>query len=190
MSDLFHEEVPSEYVKQVFDVMARASWHQFQVLTKRSERLLKHSPELEWHGNVWMGVSIENNDYLYRVDHLRASGARIKFLSVEPLLGPLRNLNLKGIDWVIVGGESGPGARRAESNWVREIRDCCVAAGVPFFFKQWGGVLKARTGRDLDGRKWNEMPKTDLLPERSVARDKQSAMEQVDGFRRTHRRAG
>jgi protein gp37 len=158
MSDLFHDDVPTIYIRRVFEVMRRASWHQFQVLTKRSERLVELDPILEWQPQIWMGVSIENDDYLYRVDHLRKTGARIKFLSIEPLLGPLRRLNLRGIDWVIVGGESGPGARPIDPEWVREIRDCCIAARVPFFFKQWGGVLKSRTGRVLDGRKWDEMP--------------------------------
>src|SRR5262249_17669805 len=141
MSDLFHEDVPASYIQEVFNVMGLASWHQFQVLTKRSGRLVELSPALQWHKNVWMGVSIENGDYLFGAEDLKATGAAIKFLSVEPLLGPLHKLNLDGIDWVIVGGESGPGARKIEAGWVREIRDRCVAAGVPFFFKQWGGVL-------------------------------------------------
>lgn len=158
MSDLFHADVPTMYIKRVFDVMRRASWHQFQVLTKRSERLLALDPFLKWQPQVWMGVSVENEEYLFRIDHLRRTGAKIKFLSIEPLLGPLRKLNLRGIDWVIVGGESGPGARPVDPEWVREIRDCCLGARVPFFFKQWGGVFKARTGRLLDGRKWDEMP--------------------------------
>jgi protein gp37 len=158
MSDLFHSDVPTAYIKQVFDVMGRASWHQFQVLTKRSERLLELDPVLKWQTQIWMGVSLENEDYLFRVDDLKKTGAKIKFLSIEPLLGPMRKLNLRGIDWVIVGGESGPGARPVDPEWVREIRGRCVTAGVPFFFKQWGGVLKSRTGRVLDGRNWDEMP--------------------------------
>jgi protein gp37 len=158
MSDLFHADVPTAYIKQVFDVMRRASWHQFQVLTKRSERLLELDSVLKWQTQIWMGVSLENEDYLFRVDHLRKTRAKIKFLSIEPILGSLRKLNLCGIDWVIVGGESGPGARPVDPEWVREIRGRCVAAGVPFFFKQWGGVFKSRTGRVLDGRKWDEMP--------------------------------
>jgi protein gp37 len=184
MSDLFHEDVPAPYIKQVFDVMGRASWHQFQVLTKRSDRLLKLSPELRWHENVWMGVSVENDDYLYRVNHLRATGARIKFLSVEPLLGPLRHLNLTGMNWVIVGGESGPGARKVEPEWVREIRDRCIAARVPFFFKQWGGVLKARTGRVLDGRKWDEMPETDPARDCGLVVNEQRGSEKGDAPQR------
>lgn len=158
MSDLFHDDVPTTYIVKTFSVMRRAGWHQYQVLTKRSERLLALDSVLDWQPQIWMGVSVENDDYLFRVDHLRNTGAHIKFLSVEPLLGRLRKLNLRGIDWVIVGGESGPGARPLDAAWVREIRDRCVAAGVPFFFKQWGGVFKARTGRILDGRTWDEMP--------------------------------
>ena len=160
MSDLFHEAVPTEYIHQVFDVMRRASWHQYQVLTKRSDRLLLLDPGVAWQPHTWMGVSVENEDYLYRIDHLRQTKARVKFLSIEPLLGPLRRLSLRGIDWVIVGGESGPGARRIDPEWVREIRDCCQRARVPFFFKQWGGVFKSRTGRVLDGQIWSQMPVT------------------------------
>jgi protein gp37 len=158
MSDLFHDDVPASYILQVFDVMTRASWHQYQVLTKRSERLLDLNQVLYWQPQVWMGVSIENEDYLFRVDHLRRTGAHIKFLSIEPLLGSLRKLNLRGIDWVIVGGESGPGARPMDPEWVREIRDRCLRARVPFFFKQWGGVFKSRAGRILDTHTWDEMP--------------------------------
>jgi protein gp37 len=158
MSDLFHDQVPATYITRVFDVMQRAPWHQYQVLTKRSERLLELNSLLHWQPQIWMGVSIENEEYLYRADHLRGTAARVKFLSIEPLLGRLRKLDLRGIDWVIVGGESGPGARPLNPDWVREIRDCCIRAHVPFFFKQWGGVFKARTGRILDGRTWDEMP--------------------------------
>jgi protein gp37 len=163
MSDLFHEDVPAPYIKRVFDVMRRASWHQFQVLTKRSERLIQLDPVLKWQPHIWMGVSIENEDYLFRIDHLRQTGAAIKFLSIEPLLGPLPKLDLHGIDWVIVGGESGPGARPVDPEWVREIRDQCASACVAFFFKQWGGVFKSRTGRVLDGRKWDGMPAHGVL---------------------------
>jgi protein gp37 len=158
MSDLFHADVPAEYIHRVFEVMHRGNWHQYQLLTKRSERLLELDPTLNWQPHVWMGVSVENEDYLDRVDHLRRTKAHVKFLSIEPLLGPLRRLSLRGIDWVIVGGESGPGARPPNSEWVREVRDRCLRAGVPFFFKQWGGVFKARTGRILDGRTWDQMP--------------------------------
>ena len=159
MSDLFHEEVPEEFIQRVFAAMRRANWHTYQVLTKRSKRLLEMDRDIEWPDNVWMGVSVENADYLYRIDDLRATGAKVKFLSLEPLLGPLPDLDLGGIDWVIVGGESGPGARPMHAEWVREIRDLCLDAGVPFFFKQWGGVNKKRAGRDLDGRTWSEMPR-------------------------------
>lgn len=158
MSDLFHVDVPKDYIRQVFDVMLAAHWHQFQVLTKRSGRLLKLSPELPWPENVWMGVSVENADYVRRIDHLRGTGARVKFLSLEPLLGPLPRLELEGIDWVIVGGESGPGARPMDAGWVREIRDQCLAADVAFFFKQWGGVFKKKTGRTIDRRTWDQYP--------------------------------
>ncbi len=159
MSDLFHKDVPLDFIQQVFDVMKRAHWHQFQVLTKRSERLLELSPKLEWVDNIWMGVSVENADYTFRIDHLRKTGARIKFLSVEPLLGPIPKMNLKGINWVIVGGESGPGARPLEREWVVDIKNQCIKARVPFFFKQWGGVQKKKAGRLLDGKTWDQMPK-------------------------------
>ncbi|RME47880.1 MAG: phage Gp37/Gp68 family protein [Caldilineae bacterium] len=158
MSDLFHEEVPLEFIREVFDVMKRAWWHQFQILTKRSERLYRVNHQLEWPQNVWMGVSVENESYVYRIDHLRNTNARIKYLSLEPLLGPLPHLNLENIDWVIVGGESGPGARPMDENWVLDIRDQCLAAHVPFFFKQWGGTRRKKNGRLLQGRVWNEMP--------------------------------
>jgi len=158
MSDLFHEEVPEEFIQKVFDVMHQANWHTFQILTKRSTRLLEMDRKLVWPENVWMGVSVENEDYIYRIDHLRRIHAQIKFLSLEPLLGPLSHLNLEDIHWVIVGGESGPKARQINRAWVIEIRDQCLRAGVPFFFKQWGGVNKKKTGRVLDGRTWNELP--------------------------------
>ncbi len=163
MSDLFHEAVPAPFIAEVFAVMRRAHWHQYQVLTKRSQRLLALNGRLRWEPHIWMGVTVENDDCLYRVDHLRQTGAMIKFLSVEPLLGPLPHLDLRGIDWVIVGGESGPGARELKADWARDIRDRCRHAGVPFFFKQWGGVFKARTGRVLDGRSWDEMPGTSTV---------------------------
>jgi protein gp37 len=159
MSDLFHVEVPTGFILQVFDVMRRAHWHQFQILTKRSKRLRALDIRIDWQPNIWMGVTVEREDYLYRVDHLRRTKAHVKFLSLEPLLGPLHKLSLSGIDWVIVGGESGPGARPIDPGWVREIRDRCEREGVPLFFKQWGGVRKSRTGRLLDGRTWDEMPR-------------------------------
>jgi protein gp37 len=158
MSDLFHEDVPPSYVHEVFDVMHRAQWHRFQVLTKRSERLAQLETRLTWKPNIWMGVSVESERYLSRIDALRATGARVKFLSLEPLLGPLRDLNLDGIDWVIVGGESGPKARPMDPAWVVDIRDQCRRARVPFFFKQWGGTNKKKAGRLLEGRTWDEVP--------------------------------
>jgi protein gp37 len=141
MSDLFHLNVPLDYIQKVFDVMNRAHWHRFQVLTKRSDRLAEVSRHLEWSSNIWMGVSVESQKYVYRIDDLRATGAEIKFLSLEPLLGPLENLNLKKIDWVIVGGESGSGARPMKEEWVLEIHEQCEEFGVPFFFKQTGSYL-------------------------------------------------
>jgi protein gp37 len=158
MSDLFHRDVPLSFIERVFDVMRRASWHTFQVLTKRSDRLLELSPYLPWSPNVWMGVSVESAKYVFRVDHLRKTAAAVKFLSLEPLLGPLDALDLGGIDWAIVGGESGPRARPMNSAWVVDIRDQCRRAGVAFFFKQWGGANKKRAGRTLEGRTWDEMP--------------------------------
>lgn len=158
MSDLFHKAVPEEFILRTFDVMCRADWHRYQVLTKRSDRLAELSPRLPWKPHIWMGVSVENLDYVFRIEHLRRTGAVVKFLSLEPLLGPLPGLNLDGIDWVIVGGESGPGARKMNPAWVSEIRDQCVRSRVPFFFKQWGGMRKKQSGRLLEGRTWDEMP--------------------------------
>jgi protein gp37 len=159
MSDLFHEKVPLDFIQRIFATMRTASWHQFQILTKRSQCLLELNPEIDWPSNVWMGVSVENEDARFRIDHLRKTGAKIKFLSLEPLLRPLPNLNLRGMHWVIVGGESGPGARPMEKEWVTDIRDQCLKTEVPFFFKQWGGVFKARNGRILEGRTWDDLPK-------------------------------
>lgn len=158
MSDLFHKDVPLEYVQEVFDVMKRAHWHRFQVLTKRADRLEQISPLLDWAPNVWMGVSVESQKYVSRIDHLRRTGATTKFLSLEPLLGPLKNLDLKNIDWAIVGGESGFGARPMLVNWVTDIRQQCSDSNVAFFFKQWGGVQKKKAGRTLEGRTYDEMP--------------------------------
>jgi protein gp37 len=158
MSDLFLESVPPKFIKRVFNIMNAAHWHTFQVLTKRSERLLSLSPKLKWTPNIWMGVSVENEDYVFRIDHLRKTGAHVKFISIEPLLGPLPNLDLGGIDWVIVGGESGPGARPLNPEWVIDIRDQCQRAKIPFFFKQWGGTNKKKTGKELEGKIWHEMP--------------------------------
>ena len=158
MSDLFLKDVPIGFIKKVFEVMHRAHWHTFQVLTKRADRLYTLSSELSWMPNIWMGVTVENNDYTHRIEHLRKTGAHLKFLSIEPLLGPVPNMDLDGIDWVIVGGESGPGARPMKPEWVMDIRNQCKRAGVPFFFKQWGGVRKKKAGRELEGRTWDEMP--------------------------------
>lgn len=158
MSDLFLEEIPVEFIKQIFGVMRRAYWHTFQVLTKRAERLEALNPELPWTKNIWMGVTVENSDYKFRIDHLRTTGAQVKFLSVEPLLGPIPDLDLRGIDWVIVGGESGPGARPMQKEWVIDIRNQCLAAKIPFFFKQWGGFHKKKAGRELEGKTWDQMP--------------------------------
>jgi protein gp37 len=167
MSDLFHTDVPLDYLQRVFEVMGRASWHRFQVLTKRSDRLAELDAKLEWAPNIWMGVSVENEKYRSRIDDLRMTRATTKFLSLEPLLGPLRDLDLARIDWAIVGGESGPGARPINAEWARDLRDQCRRAKVPFFFKQWGGRNKKQAGRVLDGRTWDEMPDVPRLSERS-----------------------
>ena len=158
MSDLFHKDVPLEFIQAVFDVIRRAHWHTFQVLTKRAERLSELDSFLTWPDNLWMGVSVENQEYTFRIDYLRQTHAKTKFLSLEPLLGAIPHMNLTGINWVIVGGESGPGARPIQPEWVTDIRDQCLAAKVPFFFKQWGGVNKKKTGRELEGRTWDELP--------------------------------
>lgn len=163
MSDLFHRDVPDGFIKSVFEVMNEAHWHQFQILTKRSERLKDLNLKLNWGKNIWMGVSVESSKFCYRVDHLRSTNAAIKFLSVEPLLAPIDNLDLESIDWVIVGGESGPHARKVKEAWVRSLRDQCNFASVPFFFKQWGGRNKKAAGRLLDGRTWDEMPLKSLI---------------------------
>ncbi len=158
MSDLFHKDVPYQYIEEVFRIMRQAHWHRFQVLTKRPGRLVRLSSKLDWAPNIWMGVSVETERYRPRIDDLRATDARIKFLSLEPLLGPLPDLNLAGMDWVIVGGESGPKARPMDKAWVTSLRDQCHQAKVPFFFKQWGGTNKKKAGRILDGRTWDQMP--------------------------------
>jgi protein gp37 len=158
MSDLFHDAFPLEFIQQVFSVMERADHHIFQVLTKRSERLLELSRHLPWPKNVWMGVTVENADYTWRIADLIKTPARVKFLSVEPLLGPIPALPLSRIDWVVLGGESGPKARPMSREWVIDIRDQCEKAGVAFFFKQWGGTNRKKTGRVLDGRLYEEMP--------------------------------
>lgn len=165
MSDLFHKYVPLEYVSKVFDTMETARWHIFQVLTKRSSRLRKFVNERYPSGkapeNIWLGVSIEDASKRSRIVHLRSSRAAVRFLSVEPLIGPVGELDLDGIHWVIVGGESGPGARPIDPEWVRDIRDQCLRSRVPFFFKQWGGFRPKSGGRDLDGREWSDLPITE-----------------------------
>jgi len=158
MSDLLHKDVPTEFIEDIFQVMKDCRQHRFQVLTKRSSRLLEINERLEWPTNVWMGVSVENGTQLDRIAELSSSGAHVKFLSLEPLLGPLPDLSLDGIHWVIAGGESGPRARPIEQEWVLDIRDQCSEAGVPFFFKQWGGKNKKKTGRLLEGKLYDEMP--------------------------------
>lgn len=160
MSDLFHHDVPDHFIFRVFDVMVRCPSHQFQVLTKRAGRLKEVAERLSWPSNVWMGVSVENSRQICRIDSLKATGAAVKFLSLEPLIGPLRGLDLTGINWVIVGGESGPNARPMDVSWVLDIRDTCYESRVPFFFKQWGGRNKRASGRMLAGRTYDEMPET------------------------------
>jgi protein gp37 len=158
MGDLFHKDVPLSFIKDVFDVISSTPRHTYQLLTKRSERLVELSHELSWPQNLWMGVSVESEEVTWRIDHLRRTPAAVRFLSIEPLLGPIPSLCLNGIDWVIVGGESGPKARPMKEEWVAEIKNQCEFSQVPFFFKQWGGVRKKSTGRKLEGRTWDEMP--------------------------------
>jgi protein gp37 len=158
MSDLFHARVPDDFIRRVFETMQAAHWHTFQILTKRSDRLASLAPTLPWPRNVWMGVSVESTTYTHRVADLSGVPAAVRFLSIEPLLGPISELRLERIDWVIVGGESGPKARPCDADWVRGIRDRCAASGVAFFFKQWGGKRKKATGRLLDGQTWDEFP--------------------------------
>jgi protein gp37 len=158
MSDLFHKDIPEDFIQAVFATMNKAHWHTFQILTKRAERLLEMNQRLAWAPNIWMGVSVENDDYQTRIDLLRQTNANIKFLSVEPLLGPIPNLRLENINLVIVGGESGRRPRSVNPDWVREIRDQCNQRKIAFFFKQWGGRNKKVTGRELDGRTWDELP--------------------------------
>ena len=158
MSDLFHKSVPLTFIKSVFEVMNQASQHTFQVLTKRPSRVARVDGQLNWTSNIWLGTSIESERWLERLTWLKQTSARTKFLSLEPLLGPLPDIQFDGIDWVIVGGESGPGARPMNADWVRDLRDNCLQHGIPFFFKQWGGVFKKKTGRRLDNRTWDQMP--------------------------------
>ena len=168
MSDLFHEGVPEPFIHRVFTIMEQARWHTFQVLTKRAHRLAELGPRLTWPRNVWQGVSVENQKYLWRIDELRKIPAAVRFLSVEPLLGPILDLPLEGVDWVIAGGESGSRHRPIDPDWVRALRDQCVRAGVPFFFKQWGGRTPKAGGRLLDGREWDEMPPIHFLGNRTL----------------------
>ncbi len=158
MSDIFHKEVPLSFIQKIFKTMNHAFIHNFQVLTKRSTRLVELNSQLDWSENIWMGVTVENSESKYRIDNLRQSGAQIKFLSIEPLLDDLGEINLDGIDWVIVGGESGPKSRPMKKQWVESIKEQCLASRVPFFFKQWGGTNKKKAGRLLEGRTWDEMP--------------------------------
>ena len=158
MSDLFHARVPVTFLRQVFAVIADTPQHTYQVLTKRSSRLRRLGDQLNWPPNLWMGVSVENAEALYRISDLRSVPAAVRFLSCEPLIGPLDGLGLDGIGWVIAGGESGPGSRPCDRAWVTSIRDRCISAGVPFFFKQWGGRTPRAGGRDLEGRNWDQMP--------------------------------
>ena len=169
MSDLFHEEVPFNFIEHVFATMREAEQHIFQVLTKRSQRLAEVASDLPWPDNVWAGVTVEHQDYLSRIRDLLTVPASVRFLSLEPLLGPLKELPLRGVQWVIVGGESGPGARPMDSSWVRSIRAQCLARGVPFFFKQWGGFHRKAAGRSLDGRIWEQMPGESALSEREAS---------------------
>lgn len=162
MSDLFHKNVPLTFIEKVFYTMNKARWHCFQVLTKRSGRMTKISTRLNWTSNIWMGVTVENSDYIDRIFDLHETPAAVKFLSLEPLLGPMPDIPLGGIDWVIVGGESGPGAREMKKEWAADVRDQCISANVPFFFKQWGGVNKKKAGRLLDSRLWDQMPVLDF----------------------------
>lgn len=159
MSDMFHRDIPVEFIQRCFETMRIAKQHTFQILTKRPQRVVELASDLPWPSNIWMGTSVESADYTDRIHELQKVPAGVRFLSVEPLLGPIAQLPVRGIGWVIVGGESGPGARAMEADWVRQIRDRCIHFRVPFFFKQWGGVQKSRTGRILDGRTWDEFPR-------------------------------
>ena len=158
MSDLFHEDIPTEFIQKVFDIMNKASWHTFQVLTKRAERLHQLSKVLNWTPNIWQGVTVESDKYKYRIDYLREINSKIRFISFEPLIDEVRDLNLSGIDWAIVGGESGPRARKMEPEWVLNLKEECYSQNVMFYFKQWGGPNKKKTGRILLDKTWDEMP--------------------------------
>lgn len=158
MSDIFHDKVSDEFIFEIFDVMNRAHWHTFQVLTKRAKRLEILSEKLKWADNIWMGVSIESNEYIKRADSLRKCSAKTKFFSIEPLIGSVDKLDYTGIDWVIVGGESGSGSREMKKEWVVDVRQKCEKQSIPFFFKQWGGVNKKANGKTLDGKIYTELP--------------------------------
>jgi protein gp37 len=172
MSDLFHDAIPTEYIARVFRTMVDCSQHTFQILTKRAERLAQLAPRLPWAPNIWMGISVENQDYVSRIAHLRQVPAFVRFLSIEPMLGPITDLPLEGIHWVIVGGESGRGARPLQRDWVVSVFRQCRAARVPFFFKQWGGVHKQVTGRKIFGRTYDEMPRAPMLSVQSADVDR------------------
>lgn len=163
MSDIFHKNVPFDFIQKIFEVMRQANWHIFQILTKRSDRLLQLDHKINWPSNVWMGVSVENQQWIKRIEDLRRTQAKIKFLSLEPLLGPLPNLNFHGIDWVIVGGESGPKSRPIKKDWVIDIKSQCQKANISFFFKQWGGTNKKKAGRILEGKTWDQLPMRTIL---------------------------
>jgi protein gp37 len=163
MSDLFHEKIPLSFVERIFQAIADTPRHTFQVLTKRAERMAELAPHLVWPDNLWMGVTVESGKYINRIDLLREVPAAVRFLSIEPMIGVVGKMDLQGIDWVIVGGESGPGARPVKKGWVDDVRDQCLAGGVPFFFKQWGGFNKKKAGRLLDGKEWNQYPMNNTL---------------------------
>ena len=187
MSDLFHDAVPLDFIQRIFGVMEETPQHTYQILTKRAERLSKLSAKLRWPRNVWMGVSVESQKYWSRVEHLRQTGAQVRFLSLEPLLGPISTLELDNIQWVIAGGESGPNARPMLPDWVRSIRDACIAQGVAFHFKQWGGVNKKATGRVLDKRTWDDMPTTTASGHQSGSLSRPNARS-IKGIRSDARR--
>lgn len=186
MSDLFHKHVPDEFILRCFETMNRASWHTFQILTKRPERAAELARQITWTQNIWLGTSIETAEYTWRSKELSRVPAHVRFLSVEPLLGPISQLSLSSIHWVIVGGESGPGARDMDPEWVRTLRNLCVSRTVPFFFKQWGGVQKGRTGRVLDGRTWDEMPS--VIAGQTNGKAKEERVERVGSVRANRRR--